>query len=112
MVMPRQGSYHLLVLSSHIPLAPAKVISIRMRNIFDLSALRNYVLIRPQRNPRTPMELLGVLAAILVILTPILAITAFVRVQHLTDQLRALLPRLDVLERHLRALENSPRSYE
>src|SRR5437867_358322 len=34
------------------------------------------------------MELLAVIAGLLVIVTPILAISAFVRVQHLTDQLR------------------------
>lgn len=58
------------------------------------------------------MEFLGVLAAIVLILTPILAISAFVRVQHLNDQLRALSlqglgARLSAIERHLAALEKS-----
>jgi uncharacterized membrane protein len=58
------------------------------------------------------MEFLGVLAAIVLILTPILAISAFVRVQHLNDQLRAfslqgLGARLSAIERHLAALEKS-----
>jgi uncharacterized membrane protein len=58
------------------------------------------------------MELLGVLAAVFLILTPILAISAYVRVQHLRDQLRAfplesLAARLSAIERHLAALEKS-----
>jgi uncharacterized membrane protein len=58
------------------------------------------------------MELLGVLAAIVLILTPILAISAFVRVQHLALQLRTfplqnLAARLSALEQHLAALEKS-----
>jgi uncharacterized membrane protein len=58
------------------------------------------------------MELLGVLAAIVLILTPILAISAFVRVQHLAQQLRTfplqnLAARLSALEQHLAALEKS-----
>src|SRR6266849_1002022 len=58
------------------------------------------------------MELLGVLAVILIIITPILAISAFVRVQNLADQLRnvpldKLVDRLSALERHLSALEKS-----
>ena len=56
------------------------------------------------------MELLAVLAGILVIITPILAISAFVRVQKLADQLRnfpldKIVDRLSALERHLSALE-------
>jgi uncharacterized membrane protein len=56
------------------------------------------------------MEFLGVLAAIVVILTPILAIAAFVRVQHLNEQLRTfrledLVSRIDALERHVNRLE-------
>jgi hypothetical protein len=35
------------------------------------------------------MELLGILAVIVVIVTPILAISAFIRVQRLADQLRS-----------------------
>jgi uncharacterized membrane protein len=58
------------------------------------------------------MELLGVLAAVFLILAPILAISAFVRVQHLRDQLGAfplesLAARLSAIERHLAALEKS-----
>jgi uncharacterized membrane protein len=58
------------------------------------------------------MEILGVLVALLVIVTPILAISAFVRVQHLTDQLRTfplqdLVARLYALERRLAALEKT-----
>ncbi|MGB2899120.1 MAG: DUF2339 domain-containing protein [Candidatus Acidiferrum sp.] len=58
------------------------------------------------------MEFLGVLAAIVLILTPILAISAFVRVQHLAEQLRTfplqnLAARLSALEQHLTALEKS-----
>jgi uncharacterized membrane protein len=56
------------------------------------------------------MEFLGVLAAIVIILTPVLAISAFVRVQRLADQLRAFAlgdfpGRLHALEQHLSALE-------
>ncbi len=58
------------------------------------------------------MEFLGVLAAIVLILTPILAISAFVRVQHLAEQIRTfplqnLAARLSALEQHLAALEKS-----
>jgi uncharacterized membrane protein len=58
------------------------------------------------------MELLAVLAVILVIVTPILAISAFVRVQRLTEQLRTfplskLNDRLAILERHLAAIEKA-----
>jgi uncharacterized membrane protein len=58
------------------------------------------------------MEFLGVLAAIVLILTPILAISAFVRVQHLAGQLRTfplenLAARLSAIEQHLAALEKS-----
>jgi uncharacterized membrane protein len=58
------------------------------------------------------MEFLGVLAAIVLILTPILAISAFVRVQHLAGQLRtfpleSLAARLSAIEQHLAALEKS-----
>jgi uncharacterized membrane protein len=56
------------------------------------------------------MELVGVLAAIVVIITPVLAIAAFVRVQRLNEQLRAfplqdLVSRIHVLEGHLSTLE-------
>jgi len=56
------------------------------------------------------MELLAVLAVVLVIITPILAISAFVRVQRLGEQLRTfpldkLTDRLSTLERHLTTLE-------
>lgn len=62
------------------------------------------------------MEFLGVLAAIVLILTPILAISAFVRVQHLTEQIRAfplqnLAARLSALEQHLAGLEKSLASW-
>jgi len=58
------------------------------------------------------MEFLGVLAAIVLILTPILAISAFVRVQHLAERLRTfplqnLAARLSAIEQHLAALEKS-----
>ena len=58
------------------------------------------------------MEFLGVLAAIVLILTPVLAISAFVRVQRLNDQGRAFPPeglaaRLTAIEQHLAALEKS-----
>src|SRR6202521_4898674 len=58
------------------------------------------------------MEFLGVLAAIVVIITPILAISTFVRVQHLTDQLRSsplqdLPARLHALEQRLNTLEKT-----
>lgn len=63
------------------------------------------------------MGLLAVLAVLLVIVTPILAISAFVRVQRLTDQLRAvpldkLVDRLSTLERHLSAIEKAVSSGE
>ena len=51
------------------------------------------------------MEFLGVLAAIVLILTPILAISAFVRVQHLAEQLRTF--PLQNLAARLAALEKS-----
>jgi uncharacterized membrane protein len=58
------------------------------------------------------MEILGVLAVLLVVVTPILAISAFVRAQHLTDQLRTfplqdLVARLYALEQRLGALEKT-----
>jgi uncharacterized membrane protein len=58
------------------------------------------------------MEFLGVLAAIVLILTPILAISAFIRVQHLGEQSRAvplqdLVARLSALEQRLTAFERS-----
>ncbi len=58
------------------------------------------------------MEFLGVLAAIVLILTPILAISAFVRVQHLAEKMRtfpleSLAARLSAIEQHLAALERS-----
>jgi uncharacterized membrane protein len=58
------------------------------------------------------MELLVVLAVILLIITPILAISAFVRVRRLGDHLGnvpvdKLMDRLSTLERHLSALEKS-----
>ena len=58
------------------------------------------------------MVFLGILAGILVILTPILAISAFVRVQRLAEQLRIfplqnLASRLSAIEQHLAALEKS-----
>ncbi len=58
------------------------------------------------------MVFLGVLAAIVLILIPILAISAFVRVQQLNDQLRtfplqSLAARLSAIEQHLAALEKS-----
>ncbi len=63
------------------------------------------------------MELLAVLAIILIIITPILAITAFIRVQRIAEQLRggsllALGDRLSVLERRLLSLEKSLSSQE
>ena len=63
------------------------------------------------------MELLAVLAVILVIVTPILAISAFVRVQRLSEQLRMfplskLNDRLAALERHLAAIEKAVASGE
>src|SRR5215469_8406964 len=63
------------------------------------------------------MELLAVLAIILVIATPILAISAFVRVQRLTEQLRIfplakLSDRLATLERHLATIEKAVASGE
>jgi uncharacterized membrane protein len=58
------------------------------------------------------MEFLAVLAVILVIITPILAISAFIRVQQVMDQLRScplqnLVARLSALEQRLTALEKS-----
>ena len=58
------------------------------------------------------MEFLGVLAAIILIITPVLAIAAFVRVHHLTEQLRTfssqdLLARLQAMEQRLNELEKS-----
>ena len=63
------------------------------------------------------MELLAVLAVILIIITPILAISAFVRVQSLAEQLRggSLLSvgdRLSALERRLASIEKSLSSRE
>jgi uncharacterized membrane protein len=63
------------------------------------------------------MEILAVLAVILVIITPILAISAFVRVQRIADQLPAgsLLPlgdRLSALERRLQTIEKALSSLE
>ena len=61
------------------------------------------------------MELLAVLAVILVIITPILAISAFVRVQRIAEQLRGsslLGDRLSALERRLQAIEKSLSSWE
>jgi uncharacterized membrane protein len=63
------------------------------------------------------MEFLAVLVVILVVLTPILAIAAFIRVQRLADQLSAfpvdkLAERLSVLERRLSALERMAPSAE
>jgi len=58
------------------------------------------------------MEFLGVLAAIVLILTPIPAISAFVRIQHLNSQLRSfplqdLAARLSAIKQHLAAHERS-----
>ena len=58
------------------------------------------------------MELLAVVAIILIIITPILAIAAFVRVQRIAEQLRggsllSLGDRLSALERRLQTLEKS-----
>ena len=58
------------------------------------------------------MELLAVLAIILIIITPILAISAFVRVQRIAEQLRGgslltLGDRLATLERRLLSIEKS-----
>jgi uncharacterized membrane protein len=58
------------------------------------------------------MELLAVLAVALVIITPILAIAAFVRVQRLAEHLRAfpldkIVDRLSTLERHLATIEKT-----
>ena len=63
------------------------------------------------------MELLAVLAVVLAIITPILAISAFVRVQRLAEQLRAspldkLMDRLSALEQQLAALEKKLPSRE
>ena len=58
------------------------------------------------------MELLGVLAVVLIIITPILAIAAFIRVQSIAEHLRAfplegLIDRIATLERHLSAIEKT-----
>src|SRR6266566_2414145 len=58
------------------------------------------------------MELLAALAIVLIIITPILAIAAFVRVQKISEQLRGgslltLGDRLSALERRLQTLEKS-----
>ena len=58
------------------------------------------------------MGFLAILAAILVIVTPILAISAFIRIRRLADQLRVfplqnLASRLSAIERHLATLEKS-----
>jgi uncharacterized membrane protein len=63
------------------------------------------------------MELLAVLAIILIIITPILAISAFVRVQRIAEQLRGgslltLEDRLSALERRLLSIEKSLSSKE
>lgn len=63
------------------------------------------------------MELLAVLAVVLAIITPILAISAFVRVQRLAEHLRAspldkVMDRLSALERQLAAIEGKLRSAE
>ena len=63
------------------------------------------------------MELLAVLAVVLAIITPILAISAFVRVQRLAEHLRAapldkVMDRLSALERQLAAIEGKLRSGE
>jgi uncharacterized membrane protein len=63
------------------------------------------------------MELLAVLAVILILITPILAISAFVRVQRIAEQLRGgsllnLGDRLSALERRLLSLEKSFSSKE
>ena len=58
------------------------------------------------------MELLAVLAVILILITPILAISAFIRVQRIAEQLRggsllSLGDRLSALERRLLSIEKS-----
>jgi uncharacterized membrane protein len=58
------------------------------------------------------MEFLGILAVIVVIVTPILAISAFIRVQRLSDQLQStsmndLAGRLRTIEQHLTILEKA-----
>jgi len=58
------------------------------------------------------MELLAVLAILLIIITPILAISAFIRVQRLADQLRGgshltMDERLSALERRLLEIEKA-----
>ena len=63
------------------------------------------------------MEIIGVLAAIVLILTPVLAISAFIRVQNLTHQLRStplqdLVARLYALEQRLSSMEKSLKSRE
>lgn len=72
----------------------------------------------PRRGlPTSNMELLAVLAIILIIITPILAISAFVRVQRIAEQLRggsllSLGDRLSALERRLLSIEKSLSSKE
>jgi uncharacterized membrane protein len=63
------------------------------------------------------MEFIGVLAAIVLILTPILAISAFIRVHNLTQQLRTtslqdIVNRLYALEQPLGSIERSLKSRE
>jgi uncharacterized membrane protein len=63
------------------------------------------------------MELLAALAIIFIIITPILAIAAFVRVQRIAEQLRGgslltLGDRLSALERRLQTLEKSLSSHQ
>src|SRR5580698_11264766 len=63
------------------------------------------------------MEILGALAVILIIATPILAIAAFVRVHNFSELFRASSQdtrgvRLDALERRLSALEKAVASRE
>jgi hypothetical protein len=58
------------------------------------------------------MEFLAVLAAIVLIATPILAISAFIRIQRLNERLRNfplqdLATRFSAIERHLAALERA-----
>ena len=79
--------------------------------------VRNCALIRLSRVVHSTMELLGILAVLLVIATPILAISAFVRVQKLAEQLRTLSvdrleSRLLALERHISAIEKTLSSGE
>src|SRR5258708_9210808 len=63
------------------------------------------------------MELLAALAIILIIITPILAIAAFVRVQRIAEQLRGgslltLGDRLSALQRRFQTLEKSLSSHQ